>query len=49
MRAIWEFDDIDLDTLENRMMDRPHQAGRTGRDYLTPLEYWEMIGEIIRR
>jgi len=34
------FDDIDLDTLENRMMDRPHQTGKTGRDYLTPLEYW---------
>ncbi|HEY8967955.1 MAG TPA: hypothetical protein VIM64_02655, partial [Puia sp.] len=35
-----DFDDIDLDTLENKMMDRPHQAGKTGRDYLTPLEYW---------
>lgn len=34
------FDDIDLDTLENRMMDRPHQTGKPGRDYLTPLEYW---------
>ena len=34
------FNDIDLDAIENRMMDRPHQVGKAGRDYLTPLEYW---------
>lgn len=35
------YDDIPLDEMEERMMDRPHQTGKTGRDYLTPLQYWQ--------
>jgi uncharacterized protein DUF6933 len=34
------FDDIEWDAIENRMMDRLHQVGKVGGDYLTPLKYW---------
>ncbi len=39
-RRFPNFESISPDWLEDRMMDRPHQAGKRQTDYLTPLEYW---------
>jgi hypothetical protein len=35
------FEDIPLDWLEDRMMERPHQTGKTLRDYITPKGHWQ--------
>jgi hypothetical protein len=35
------FDDISLDWLEDRMIDRPHQSRNKINEYGTPLRYWQ--------
>ena len=36
-----DFDEIPLDWLEDKMMDRPHQTGKTWRGYMSPQGYWQ--------
>jgi hypothetical protein len=35
------FNDIPLEWLEDKMIDRPHQCGKKWSDYRTPLKYWQ--------